>query len=63
MISLEKLYHAWNEQLKNVVAWKRAEHHRVLAWMMVAIIVGKEICLDRLGLHLPREAKPESIAQ
>ena len=63
MNSLEKLYHAWNEQLSNLLSWKRSEHHRVLAWMMVAIFVGKEICLDRLGLHLPREAKPESIAQ
>jgi hypothetical protein len=43
--------------------WKRPEHRKVLAWLMVAIFVGKDVCLDRLGLHLPVEAKPESIAQ
>jgi hypothetical protein len=30
---------------------------------MVAVYVGKDVCLDRLGLNLPREAKPESIGQ
>jgi hypothetical protein len=30
---------------------------------MVAIMVGKDVCLDRLGLNLPHEAKPESVAQ
>jgi hypothetical protein len=53
----------WDEQLKGLWGWGRAEHRQVLAWLMVAIFVGKEICLDRLGLHLPREAKPESIGQ
>lgn len=63
MSSVRKLYHEWVEQLSTVCAWKRPEHGKVLAWLMVAIYVGKDVCLDRLGLHLPREAKPESIGQ
>lgn len=63
MSSLRKLYHEWSEQLTEVFAWKRPEHRKVLAWLMVAIYVGKDVCLDRLGLHLPREAKPESVGQ
>ena len=63
MSSIGKLYHEWSEQLSSLWEWKRAEHRRVLTWLMVAIFVGKEVCLDRLGLHLPREAKPESIGR
>lgn len=63
MSSLEKLYHAWSEQLRGLWDWKRPEHRKVLAWLMVAIYVGKDVCLERLGLYLPREAKPESIGQ
>jgi hypothetical protein len=32
-----------------------------MRWWMVAIFVGKDVYLDRLGLNLPREAKPERI--
>lgn len=63
MSSLHQLYHQLNEQLIGLWSWKRPEHHKVLTWMMVAIFVGKDVCLDRLGVHLPREAKPESIGQ
>jgi hypothetical protein len=63
MSSVSKLYHEWVEQLSRLFDWKRPEHGKVLAWLMVAVYVGKEVCLDRLGLQLPREAKPESVAQ
>jgi hypothetical protein len=63
MSSIRQLYHEWAEQLTTLFVWKRPEHRKVLAWLMVAIYVGKDVCLDRLGLHLPREAKPESIGQ
>jgi len=63
MSSLRQLYHQWQEQLKAVYDWQRPEHRKVLAWLMVAIFVGKDVCLERLGLHLPHAAKPESIAQ
>jgi hypothetical protein len=63
MSSLRKLYHEWSEQLSGLFNWEHRQHCRVLAWMMVAIYVGKDVCLDRLGLNLPRDAKPESIAQ
>lgn len=63
MSSTRQLYHEWSEQLIGLWDWKRPEHRKVLAWLMVAIFVGKDVCLDRLGLHLPREAKPESIGQ
>lgn len=63
MSSLRKLYHEWAEQLTVLFNWEHPQHRKVLAWMMVAIYIGKDVCLDRLGLNLPREAKPESIAQ
>lgn len=63
MSNLYQLYQQWNEQIKSLYEWRRPENHKVLAWLMVAIMVGKEVCLDRLGLHLPHEAKPESVAQ
>jgi hypothetical protein len=63
MSSEYQLYQQWTEQLKTLFGWKRPEHRKVLAWLMVAILLGKDICLDRLGLYLPREAKPESIGQ
>lgn len=63
MSSAKKLYHVWSEQLTGLFEWKRPEHRKVLAWLMVAIIIGKDVCLDRLGLHLPHEAKPESVGQ
>ena len=63
MDDLRQLYHVWSEQLIALWNWKRPEHRKVLAWMMVAIFVGKDVCLDRLGLYLPREAKPESVGQ
>src|SRR5215207_10454143 len=63
MSCLWQLYHMWRTQLGELYAWKRPEHRKVLAWMMVAILVGKDVCLDRLGLGLPRAAKPESIGQ
>lgn len=63
MSNLYQLYQQWNEQIKRLYEWKRPENHKVLAWLMVAILVGKDICLERLGLHLPHEAKPESIGQ
>jgi Transposase DDE domain len=63
MSSLHKLYHEWSDQLQELFRWKRPEHRKVLAWLMVSIYVGKEVCLDRLGLYLPREAKPASIGQ
>lgn len=63
MSSLQKLYHAWSEQLRGLFEWQRPEHRKVLAWLMVGIYVGKDVCLDRIGLNLPREAKPESIGQ
>jgi hypothetical protein len=63
MSSLQLLYHAWQEQLARLFDWKRPEHRKVLAWMMVAVFVSKDVCLDRLGLRLPRAAKPESIGQ
>lgn len=63
MSSLQQLYHVWSEQLTGLWASKRPEHRKVLAWLMVAIYVGKGVCLDRLGLYLPRAAKPESVGQ
>lgn len=63
MSSISKLYHQWVEQLSSLFDWQRPEHRKVLAWLMVAIYVGQEVCLDRLGLALPREAKPESVGQ
>lgn len=63
MSSPEKLYHEWSEQLIGLFRWKRPEHRKVLAWLMVAILIGKDVCLDRLGLNLPHEAKPESVGQ
>ena len=63
MSSVSKLYHEWAEQLTRLFGWKRPEHRKVLAWLLVAIYVGKDVCLDRLGLHLPHEAKPESVGQ
>lgn len=63
MSNLYQLYQQWNEQIKSLYGWRRAENHKVLAWLMVAIMVGKDVCLDRLGLNLPHEAKPESVAQ
>lgn len=63
MSSSKKLYHEWDKQLTQLFQWKRPEHHKVLAWLMVAILLGKDVCLDRLGLYLPRQAKPESIGQ
>ena len=63
MSSPEKLYHEWSEQLIGLCQWKRPEHRKVLAWLMVAILIGKDVCLDRLGLNLPHEAKPESVGQ
>jgi len=63
MSSVSKLYYEWAEQLTTLSGWKRPAHRKVLAWLLVAIYVGKDVCLDRLGLHLPREAKPESVGQ
>jgi hypothetical protein len=63
MSSVRKLYHEWAEQLTTLFGWKRPEHRKVLAWLLVAIYVGKDVCLDRLGMHLPRDAKPESVGQ
>lgn len=63
MSSVSQLYHEWVEQLMGLFSWKRPEHRKVLAWLMVAIYLGKDVCLDRLGLNLPREAKPESVGQ
>jgi hypothetical protein len=63
MSSIRQLYHEWAEQLTTLFGWKRPEHRKVLAWLMVAIYVGKDVCLDRLGLNLPCEAKPESVGQ
>lgn len=63
MSNLYQLYQQWNEQIKSLYEWRRSENHKVLAWLMVAIMVGKDVCLDRLGLNLPHEAKPESVAQ
>lgn len=63
MSSLRELYHHWNEQIKSLYEWKRPENHKVLAWLMVAILVGKDVCLERLGVNLPHEAKPESVGQ
>lgn len=63
MSSVSKLYHEWAEQLSTLFHWQRPEHRKVLAWLMVAIYVGKEVGLDRLGLNLPREAKAESVGQ
>ncbi len=63
MSSVRQLYHEWAEQLSRLFDWKRPEHGKVLAWLMVAICVGKDVCLERLGVHLPREAKPESVGQ
>lgn len=60
---LHQLYQHWNEQIKSLCAWNRSENHKVLTWLMIGIMVGKDVCLDRLGLNLPHEAKPESIAQ
>ena len=63
MDNLRQLYHVWSEQLTALWNWKRPEHRKVLAWLMVGIFVGKDVCLDRLGLYLPREAKPERVGQ
>lgn len=63
MSNLYQLYQQWNEQIKRLYEWKRSEHHKVLSWLMIAIMVGKDVCLDRLSLELPHEAKPESVAQ
>lgn len=63
MSNLYELYQQWNEQIKSLYEWKHVQHHRVLSWLMIAIMVGKDVCLDRLGLSLPHEAKPESVAQ
>jgi len=63
MSNLHQLYHQMGEQLRQLARWKRPEHYKVLSWLMVAIFVGKDVCLDRLGLGLPIEAKPESVAQ
>lgn len=63
MSSLRELSHQWNEQIKRLYEWKRPENHKVLTWLMVAILVGKDVCLERLGVNLPHEAKPESVGQ
>lgn len=63
MSNLYQLYQQWNEQIKSLCDWQRSENHKVLTWLMIAIMVGKDVCLDRLGLALPHEAKPESVAQ
>jgi len=63
MSNLHQLYQTWHAQLNSLFAWQHRAHGRVLAWLMVAIFIGKDVCLDRLGLYLPREAKPESIGQ
>ena len=63
MSSSRKLYQSFSAQLTDLFDWQRPEHRKVLAWLMVGIFVGKDVCLDRLGLHLPREAKPESVGQ
>lgn len=63
MSSVRQLYHEWGAQLIALFDWQRPEHRKVLAWLMVAIYVGQDVCLDRLGLALPREAKPESVGQ
>jgi len=63
MSSAMKLYHGWEEALIGLFNWKRPEHRKALAWLMVAIYLGKDVCLDRLGLNLPHEAKPESVGQ
>ena len=63
MSELRQLYQIWREQLKELCNWKRPEHSKVLAWLMVAVFISKDVCLDRLGLYLPHEAKPESIGQ
>ena len=60
MSTLYQLYQQWNEQIKSLYDW---QHHRVLSWLMIAIMVGGDVCLDRLGLNLPHETKPESVAQ
>jgi hypothetical protein len=49
MSSVTQLYHEWTEQLSTLFDWRRPEHRKVLAWLMVAIYVGKDVCLDRLG--------------
>lgn len=63
MSSTRQLYHQISEQISALTNWKRPEHRKVLAWLMVAIFVAQDVCLDRLGLSLPVEAKPESIGQ
>jgi len=37
MSSISKLYHEWVEQLSRLFDWKRPEHGKVLAWLMVAV--------------------------
>lgn len=56
MSEVKQLYQNFRQQLTGLYNWRRSEHRQVLAWLMVAIFVGKDICLDRLGLYLPREA-------
>lgn len=63
MSNLYQLYQQWNEQIKSLYEWKRSENHKVLTWLMIAIMVGKDVCLERLGINLPHEAKPESVGQ
>lgn len=63
MSSLKQLYHQWEDQLKSLYEWQRPEHRKVLAWLMVGIFVAKDVCLERLGIALPQEAKPESVGQ
>ena len=63
MSNLYQLYQQWNEQIKSLYGWKRSENHKVVTWLMIAIMVGKDVCLERLGINLPHEAKPESVGQ
>lgn len=63
MSHLRQLYQQWNIQIQSLYDWQHPQHHRVLSWLMVAIFVGKDVCLDRLRLALPHEAKPKSVGQ
>jgi hypothetical protein len=63
MGSLRRLYHQFEGKLQVLTEWKRPEHYKVLAWLMVGIFHSKDVRLDSIATDLPLEAKPESVGK
>lgn len=63
MSSLRRLYHQFEDKLQGLTTWKRPEHYKVLAWLMVGIFDSKDVHLDSIAMDLPLEAKPESVGK